>query len=270
MQIVIRHQLSIALGSGSAHAVQQLLLTPSSGPAQTVKSWTIACEGMETGARFVDAFGNQCHLVSQTRPEGDLAISVEGTVETLDRNGVLGRIAGEPVPALFRRITPLTRPDIAVYGQFQGVTTGRIALLHALMGRVGELYGVETEETETTEAQTGQSQSQSQGGEPGPVVAAAELAHAFIGAARMLEIPARFVTGYLLGSEEAPAAFHAWAEAYSDEIGWIGFDAALGLCPTDHHVRVAIGLDALSAAPVRSVPNEGEPVVVGLSVTSEA
>jgi Transglutaminase-like superfamily/Bacterial transglutaminase-like N-terminal region len=275
MQIAIHHQLSIALGSGSAHAVQQLLLTPSSGPAQTVKDWSIACNGMATAVQFVDAFGNQCHLVSQTRPEGNLAIDIAGTVETLDRNGVLGRIAGEPVPALFRRITTLTKPDVAVYGAFQGTASGRIALLHALMGRVGDLYGVEPDQSDAAEppaqaqsqSQNGQTQSQSQNGESRPVAAAADMAHAFIGAARMLGIPARFVTGYLLAEEDTPAAFHAWAEAYSEEIGWIGFDAALRLCPTDRHVRVAVGLDALSAAPVRSVPMAGEPEVLSLSVT---
>ena len=44
---------------------------------------------------------------------------------------------------------------------------------------------------------------------------------------------------------------HAWAEAFVPELGWIAFDPANGFCPTDAHVRVAIGLDAVGAAPVR-------------------
>ena len=35
------------------------------------------------------------------------------------------------------------------------------------------------------------------------------------------------------------------------DLGWVGFDPANGFCPTDAHVRVAVGLDALGAAPVR-------------------
>ena len=34
-------------------------------------------------------------------------------------------------------------------------------------------------------------------------------------------------------------------------LGWVAFDAANGFCATDAHVRVAVGLDELSAAPSR-------------------
>ena len=32
---------------------------------------------------------------------------------------------------------------------------------------------------------------------------------------------------------------------------WVGFDAPNAICTTDAHVRVAVGLDYLSAAPAR-------------------
>jgi transglutaminase-like putative cysteine protease len=48
-------------------------------------------------------------------------------------------------------------------------------------------------------------------------------------------------------------AGHAWAAAFIPDIGWIGFDPANGLCPTEAYVRVAVGLDAIGAAPVRGV-----------------
>ncbi len=48
-------------------------------------------------------------------------------------------------------------------------------------------------------------------------------------------------------------AHHAWAEALSPDLGWVGFDAANGQCPTERYVRLAIGLDALEAAPIRGV-----------------
>ncbi|MBN8890137.1 MAG: transglutaminase family protein, partial [Rhodospirillales bacterium] len=81
-------------------------------------------------------------------------------------------------------------------------------------------------------------------------------AHIMIAAARALGMPARYVTGYLLleGDEaEASVAHHAWAEAWVEELGWVGFDAANCLCPTDRYVRLAVGLDAASAAPIRGV-----------------
>ena len=36
-----------------------------------------------------------------------------------------------------------------------------------------------------------------------------------------------------------------------EDLGWVGFDPANAICPTDAYVRVAVGLDYLGAAPVR-------------------
>ena len=101
-----------------------------------------------------------------------------------------------------------------------------------------------------------------------------DFAHIFIAAARHLGFPARYVGGYLF---QAPAAGqsqtmdgmsqsqsqgggqlvtaqnagHAWAEALVPGLGWVGFDPANGISPTEAYVRVAVGLDYLGAAPVR-------------------
>jgi transglutaminase-like putative cysteine protease len=81
--------------------------------------------------------------------------------------------------------------------------------------------------------------------------AAADLTHVFIGAAHSLGIPARFVGGYFWQEDCVEQSGHSWAEAYVPDLGWVGFDVAHGFCPSDAHVRVAVGLDALGAAPVR-------------------
>jgi transglutaminase-like putative cysteine protease len=52
-------------------------------------------------------------------------------------------------------------------------------------------------------------------------------------------------------------AGHAWAEAHVPALGWVGFDPATGISPTAAHVRVAIGLDYLGAAPVRGSRSGG-------------
>jgi transglutaminase-like putative cysteine protease len=76
-------------------------------------------------------------------------------------------------------------------------------------------------------------------------------AHIFISAARTLGIPARYVTGYLVLDDPGPApAHHAWAEAYVEALGWVGFDVANRICPTERYVRLACGLDAGYTAPV--------------------
>ncbi|RYE83411.1 MAG: hypothetical protein EOP19_13915, partial [Hyphomicrobiales bacterium] len=186
MKISIRHHLSLGLGQGVPRAIQHILLTPQTSSVQTVREWRIEVEGLDEPGGFIDAYGNRAHLASQTRPEAELAIAVTGTVETHDRNGVVGRISGEPVPALYRRVTPLTKPMGAVMQKHRNAPKSgdRIGLLHALMAHVGAVLDAD----EQSQSQDGQSQSQSQGG---ATHEAADYAHAFIGVARALEIPAR-------------------------------------------------------------------------------
>jgi len=261
MQITVRHHLTLGLGAGVPRAIQHLLLTPQTSSVQTVREWRIEVEGLDEPAGFIDAYGNRAHLASQTKPEGELLIAVEGVVETHDRNGVVGRLSGEPVPALYKRVTALTKPMGAITQKFRSASKDgkdRIPLLHAIMARVGEVL----EPAEQSQSQDGQSQSQSQG----IAHEAADYAHAFVGAVRALEIPARYVTGYLAAEGDERARFHAWAEAWDDGLGWIAFDPMLQLCPVERHVRVASALDAVSAAPVRSVPAVDAPTVTAMSV----
>ena len=46
-------------------------------------------------------------------------------------------------------------------------------------------------------------------------------------------------------------AGHAWTEAKVPGLGWVGFDPANGIGTTPAHLRVAVGLDYLGAAPIR-------------------
>lgn len=253
MRISIHHQLSVTPPPGTTNAVLQLLMTPQSGSTQKVESWSLEMAAIDDAGRFTDAFGNMAHLVNQSRPEGALVVTAKGLVTTTDRHGVLGRVGGGPVPALYKRITPLTKASTTLYGKFRGSKESRLNILHGLMGRVGEMLGTD-EEPIQTQMSAGGAQSQSQGGGQPNLPPARDYAHAFIGACRALEIPARYVTGYLAGAEGDLPAFHAWAEAYDDGLGWIGFDPRLQVCPTDRHVRLAVGLDGTGAQPVRAVP----------------
>lgn len=262
MKITVHHQLRVGLAEGAARAALHLLLTPQSGQTQSVKEWRLEVDGLDGAAGFLDGYGNRAHLVTQTKPGTEVMVSAMGTVETVDRAGVLGRPAGEPVAALYKRVTGLTKADPDLVAEFADWNEGRIALLHALMARAEQPPLAQEQFMD----EGGQSQSQSQ--TMLEEASAPDLAHRFIATARALDIPARYVIGYLAAAEGEPAAFHAWAEAYDEGLGWIGFDPMLQICPEERHIRVAVGLDALSAAAVRAVPAEGAPQSV--SVSAEA
>ncbi|WP_193336857.1 transglutaminase family protein [Devosia beringensis] len=272
MRITIDHQMSITPPAGTAHAVLHLLLTPTNGPTQQIEDWTVEMAGIESAAVFADAYGNTVHLVNQSRPEGTLVVRVSGTVVTTDRAGVLGRPGGEPVPALYKRTTPLTKASVTLYGKFRGSKDSRIDVLHALMARVGETLGVDSEASQSQmSADGGRSQSQSSGASPAETAppTASALVHLFIGGARALDIPARYVTGYVAAEPDGDddlVGFHAWAEAYDEALGWIGFDPLLQICPSDRHVRLAVGLDESSTVPIRVVPAGDGVTTIAVSV----
>lgn len=238
MKLSVTHTLTFSLGT-PVRAVQHLLLTPLATPQQRIERWSIDMPGFAEAPTFRDGYGNKAHLVSQVKPGPTIVVTVSGAVDTADKAGVIGRLEYDPMPALFRRPTEATT---AVPELIEGLKDGpdRIALFHELMDRVHDRADGRHQ------SQDGQLQSQ---GAPRPP----DLAHALIGAVRKLGIPARYVTGYLLG-EDGTASVHAWAELWDENLGWIGFDPLLNLCPTESHIRLASGLDATSTMPIRSVP----------------
>jgi transglutaminase-like putative cysteine protease len=79
-------------------------------------------------------------------------------------------------------------------------------------------------------------------------------AQIFIAAARAMEVPARYVSGYLLMDDRiAQEATHAWAEAWVPGLGWVGFDVSNGISPDPRYVRVATGRDYRDAAPITGI-----------------
>ncbi|MDE0947597.1 MAG: transglutaminase family protein, partial [Sphingobium sp.] len=59
-------------------------------------------------------------------------------------------------------------------------------------------------------------------------------------------------SGYLLTSEGNELhETHGWAEALVPGLGWVGFDPSNRVCVTERYLRVASGLDADDAAPIR-------------------
>lgn len=245
MLISIHHRTSYRYDRPFNHAIQALRLTPPTDESQIIRSWSITCPGIEYAAEYQDAFGNVVHLVTPPGETDGLEIEASGVIETNDRAGVIGSTHKIVPPAIFLRPTAKTIefPAIAALA-LQCCRATRLDTLHALLSSIHETVTYDTDATHalTTAAEAFRAKRG----------VCQDHAHIFIAAAHVLGIPARYVTGYLLiEGDTAAFAHHAWAEAYTDDLGWIGFDAANGVCPTNHYARLAIGFDAPTAAPVR-------------------
>lgn len=85
-----------------------------------------------------------------------------------------------------------------------------------------------------------------------------DFAHIMIALVRTLNIPGRYVSGYLHRRVEdhdrsAEDATHAWVEALLPRVGWVGFDPTNHLIASDRHVRTAIGRDYADVPPTKGI-----------------
>jgi transglutaminase-like putative cysteine protease len=247
MRIHVRHTTSYTYTRPVEFAAQALRLAPRNHAGQRVLSWQVRDAAGRPIPATDDGYGNIVHLLTFVRSHLSAGIVAEGEVETSDTHGIV-REAPETLPGVYwLRPTATTAPDRPVTALAEGLAqiADPVERLHRLMNRVREridyVVGTTTVTTTASEAlAAGKGVCQ-------------DHAHVFIACARAMGFPARYVSGYLwTGSEGAPAeASHAWAEAQIDNVGWVGFDAANDVCPTEAYVRVAIGLDYAEAAPVR-------------------
>lgn len=246
MRIRIDHATRYSYARAARHIIQVLRLTPGGHDGQQVGDWRIETDVDASLRRSEDAFGNIVHTLYTERPTDALTLRVNGDVSTADTGGVLSGQVERLSPLVFLRDTPLTRADAALADYARSIRPGpTLERLHALMGAVRRdvafEIGVTTARHSAAEAfALGRGVCQ-------------DHAQIFIACARRLGVPARYVSGHLNRSDgrHAQEAAHAWAEAYVEDLGWVGFDPANGVCPSEHHVRVAVGLDALGAAPIR-------------------
>jgi transglutaminase-like putative cysteine protease len=246
MRLKVRHTTQYDYDTEPAHVVQRLLLEPTDFATQRTISWAIAAPGIEQALRYRDGFGNWVHLVT-SNPDGlSLTITAEGEVETADAAGVVKGLSAAAPEAIFLRRSAATKLEGKLADFSKGLKSKSKPLeqAHNLMQAVHEAvaYEVGTSHAHTTAAEAF---SEGKG-------VCQDHAHIMLALARARGLPARYVTGYLVtGVGASSAAAHAWAELFISDLGWVGFDAANGQCPTAHYVRVAAGLDAAAVAPVR-------------------
>jgi transglutaminase-like putative cysteine protease len=256
MRLRVAHSSVYSYDPPAAGAIQVLRLTPRNHEGQYVERWRIDVTPDVRLAAHEDAFGNLTHVFTADGPLDELVVEVGGEVETQNSDGVVRGTVERFPPSLFLRDTALTQADAAIRDfaeQMRATSSGQtLAELHALLDRLYETMAQQgaADDLKPATAAPRNNAAEAFARKRGT---AKDLTHVFIGAAHCLGIPARYVGGYFSSADSSAGAStaHGWAEAYVPDLGWVAFDPANGYCPTDGHVRIAIGLDALGAAPVR-------------------
>jgi len=249
MRLAIRHTTRYRFTDPVAHGLQRLRLTPKATQGQAIIDWTMEYIGAHEELSYDDQNHNHVTLLAVEEGAQDVVVTCRGVVETEDKSGVIGQHAGHLPLWAFLGQTELTRPGARIRSLVSAVARkddGVVPVLHDLSAAIRERVGydvghthVDTTAEEAAAAGHGVCQ---------------DHAHIFIAAARAMDIPARYVSGYLMMNDRIEQeATHAWAEAWVHGLGWVGFDISNGISPDPRYVRVATGRDYRDAAPVTGI-----------------
>lgn len=250
MRFLIRHETTFRFEPAARFVNGLVRLTPRNHEGQFLAKWRLALDIDGRLKPSDDGFGNIVHGLALSGPVPAVTLRVEGEVGTFDTAGVV-RGTLERFPAEFYlRETPLTAANATLRAFCQdsvGADKDPLARLHDVLVALNRDLAWDRETAPDPTATSAAMIFSLGTGD------AAGLAHVFIACAHQLAIPARFACGYCT-ADEGPVAtdtLHGWAEAYIAGLGWVGFDPALGRCPSETHVRVACGLDCLGTTSVR-------------------
>jgi transglutaminase-like putative cysteine protease len=249
MRLSIRHSTRYAFKEPVVHALQRLRQTPKETQGQQILEWDMHYENARPELQYEDQNYNTVTLIAVDPGASEVTVTCRGVVETSDHAGVIGRHSGHLPLWSFLGQTDLTRPGLQMHNLARELGKPEqpgVDFLHELSALISErvVYskgttGVATKAEEAVAAGEGVCQDHT---------------HIFIGLARLFDIPARYVSGYLMMNDRVEQeASHAWAEAHIEGLGWVGFDVSNGISPDPRYVRVATGRDYRDAAPVTGI-----------------
>jgi transglutaminase-like putative cysteine protease len=236
--------------------IQSLRMFPSVFDGQIVHDWSVRVttpsgDGIRGGS-YRDGAGDKVEGWSVRGPVTEVSVIVEGTVETKDLAGVLSGHREIVPPGVYLRDTgAFTRADPRIselaHEAAAGIS-GPLDTAHALAQACSKAIAYRAG---VTHGNTTAAEAIALGGG-----VCQDHAHALIAMARVMGLPARYVSGYLHASEDGNLheAAHAWGEIFIDaKLGWVGFDPANNCCPDDRYIRLGSGYDAQDAAPVKGL-----------------
>ena len=255
MRIHINHTTRYSYNESVKHSIQCLRLTPQTLAHQRVLSWRMTLPRLSS--EVYDGFGNYCTILNLAGPLQSLEIQAQGTVEI---GGSAEHILDKRIhPLVFLNSTALTGCNEAMR-DFAEIQTGGTPDRQGLMRLSRAVLDHMTYIPGTTHVATAAAEAFALGSG-----VCQDHTHVFLACARALDVPARYVSGYLLSDDDAHLASHAWAEACLDG-KWYVFDTTNQLFQPSHHVQLAVGLDYNDAAPVRGMRQGGGTEKMSFSV----
>src|SRR5450432_2195253 len=264
MHYSIRHLTRFRYDAAISESVMELRMQPRSEGAQRCASFDLSIRPRTNVTTYHDHLGNLVHHFDIPGHHTNLTIKAEARVEVtaqtlpaaqstaawneLDELLAEGDYWEMLMPSHFAAPTDLLR-ELARELNFQR-RDDPVSLLRELTAVLHDTFEYAPQSTEV-DSPNDEALLNRRG-------VCQDLAHIMITLVRGINIPCRYVSGYLFHRAEdhdrsAADATHAWVEARLPGLGWVGFDPTNNLIAGERYIRVAIGRDYSDVPPTRGV-----------------
>ncbi|HEY5825015.1 MAG TPA: transglutaminase family protein [Cyclobacteriaceae bacterium] len=256
----IRHITRYVYEGSVRDSANQIMLYPIQDEYQEVAQQNILITGSPQVDIHVDYFNNKVGTFTQSKPHLELTIDSQVVVVTLPK--------GMPddnksVEEQWRALEELkyssefidflkqesfrTLPEVAALVEEERLRNcsplvSAKAFCHYVFTNFLYKKGITTVETTLDEAwkiKSGVCQ---------------DFAHILLVMLRLMNIPARYVSGYICPNKNGmrgEGATHAWVEAYLPFYGWLGLDPTNDCMVNEMHVKLAVGKNFTDCSPVK-------------------
>jgi len=250
MRLKIRHRTEYRYERPVRYSIQELRLTPPITTGQQIDKWKINTPIKSSNS--IDTFGNICSVFVQESPYISMMIEAEGEVQTQDAFEYLDD-AKAVSPFYLLQQTNLTEPTETMLEYFSASMPKKASIDEILKLATAVQSAIQYSPGQTNFATTAAQSFTMKSG------VCQDHAHVMLGLCRASNIPARYVSGYFFAEESPNLASHAWIDFCSDiDKGiWNSIDITHACITDARHIRLAIGRDYFSAAPVKGVRSGG-------------
>ncbi len=260
MLIKATHTTRLSYDALISETVMELRMAPCHQPLQHRLSFELAIGPPTQVSSYFDWLGNTVHAFSIVARHRNVEIVATSLVDTSAPAYVLDKLDDTWPPAApldyavndflrFDDIVCKCAPLEALARQMMPQRPTRlIALVRRMMDFIAENFiyerGVTTTSTALAEVlEHGRGVCQ-------------DFTHLLIGLARMMRIPARYVSGFFHPGSKAfrgTSESHAWCELYFPSVGWVAFDPTNACVVGENFVKVAVGRSYRDVPPHKGV-----------------
>jgi transglutaminase-like putative cysteine protease len=240
-------------------SVNEIRILPYQCGEQEVLQQNLLITGHPPVHIFADYWGNQTGSFNLMHPHQELVIENKLLVRTtrppdLEINYKAGFDELKAEVDSHLHMLELAKPDKiesrkaiidivnAIYGSSKSIASIIEASCHYIFQNFQYIKGITTTETtvdEILEHKSGVCQ---------------DFAHVLLQILRTMEIPSRYVSGYICPNKSGlrgEGATHAWVEAWIPGYGWAGIDPTNNVWVTNKHVKLAVGRNFNDCTPIK-------------------